>query len=212
MPFLHDGVARSVFPIRPSASRLGHVMTTQRVADLRLRSSTGPTRTQVWWPLLEEPGDADGLLLFLVDARLGEDAVSWLRELATLARLVIVAAPCATDGVCWSLPDATTALEWAADHAGELEADPARLLIGGNGFGAELATAVAAHAAANGWPLLERRILVLDDPPDRAAPPGIAPATVVTDAGASDPALVGDVARSLTTTPSRPEVMSASVT
>ena len=187
-------------------------MTTQRVADLRLRSSTGPTRTQVWWPLLEEPGDADGLLLFLVDARLGEDAVSWLRELATRARIVIVAAPCATDGLCWSLPDATTALEWAADHAGELEADPARLLIGGNGFGAELATAVAAHAAADGWPLLERRILMLDDPPDGVATPGIAPATVVTAAGASDPNVVAEVARSLTASRSRPELSGAGVT
>jgi hypothetical protein len=211
MPFVHDGVARSVFPIRPFASRLGRVMTTQRVADLRLRSSTGPTRTQVWWPLLEEPGDADGLLLFLVDARLGEGAVSWLRELATRARIVIVAVPCATDGVRWTLPDATTALEWAADHASELEADPARLLIGGNGSGAELATAVAAHAAVAGWPLLERRILLVTDPPGGAAPSGIAPAIVVTDADASDPALVGDVARSLTETPSRPEVLSASV-
>ena len=140
-------------------------------------------RTQVWWPVLPEPGQADGLLLFLVDARLGEAAVGWLRELATRARIVIVAVPCATDRdgvVCWSLPDATTALEWAADHAGELEADPARLLIGGNGIGADLATAAAAHAAAAGWPRLERRILLPTDPPDGASPPGIAPATVVT--------------------------------
>jgi acetyl esterase/lipase len=193
-------------------------MTLQRVADLRLRSSTGPTRTRVWWPFLPEPGQADGLLLFLVDARLGEDSVGWLRELATRARIVIVAAPCATDrGVCRSLPDATTALEWAADHTGELDADPARLLVGGNGIGADLATAAAAHAAAAGWPLLERRILLPTGPPDGASRPGIAPATVVTFgdalwqhaddverlhyADASDPSLVADLARSLAASP-----------
>ena len=173
----------------------------------------------MWWPVLPEPGQADGLLLFLVDARLGEDPVGWLRELASRARIVIVAAPCATDrdrDVRWSLPDATTALEWAADNAAQLEADPARLLIGGNGIGADLATAVAAHAAAAGWPLLERRILLHTEPPDRAPPPGIAPATVVTFgaaswpgaddverlhyADASDPSLVCDVARSLAAT------------
>jgi len=195
-------------------------MTVQRGADLRLRSSTGPTRTQVWWPVLSEPGEADGLLLFLVDSRLGEHSVGWLRELASRARIVIVAAPCATDRdgvVCWSVPDATTALEWAADNAGQLEADPARLLIGGNGLGADLATAVAAHAAAAGWPLLERRILLPTEPPDGASPPGIAPATMATFgdalwpvsddverlhyADASDPSLVLDVARSLVVTP-----------
>src|SRR5689334_5633976 len=69
----------------------GMTSTLQRVADLRLRSSAGPTRTRVWWPVA--PGDGPtGLLLVFVDAAV---EAPWLRELASLAQLVIVAAPCA---------------------------------------------------------------------------------------------------------------------
>ena len=45
-----------------------------------------------------------------------------------------------------ALADATAAVEWAADHAAELDADPGRLLVGGEGTGAWLATAVALEA------------------------------------------------------------------
>ena len=97
----------------------------QRVADLRLRSSDGPMRTRVWWPASREAGMPTGLLLFFVDAAVGEQ--DWLRELATEAQVVIVAAPCAQDSdaiVRARVRDGTAALEWAAEHAGQLEADP----------------------------------------------------------------------------------------
>ncbi len=74
----------------------------QRVADLRLRSSDGPMRTRVWWPLSHHAGVPVGLLLFFVDAAMGEQ--DWLRELATEAQVVVVAAPCAQD------PDAIVGL------------------------------------------------------------------------------------------------------
>ena len=159
--------------------------TLQRVADLRLRSSAGPTRTRVWWPLA--PGDGPtGLLLVFVDAAV---EAPWLRELASLAQLVIVAAPCAPgpDAVVRAgRRDATTALEWAGGHARQLEADPDRLLVGGVGIGAALADAAAQEAAERGWPRLTHRILI----PLGAAPPepGIAaaPAIVVT-VGEDDP-------------------------
>ena len=48
--------------------------------------------------------------------------------------------------------DGTTVLEWAAEHAAELGADPARLLVGGQGAGGAVAAAVASQARAAGWP------------------------------------------------------------
>ena len=138
--------------------------TVQRVADLRLRSSAGPTRTRVWWPVAPDDGVPTGLLLFFVDATV--DA-PWLRELASLAQLVVVAAPCAhgPDAVVRaSRRDAAIALEWAADHAHQLEADRGRLFVGGIGIGAALAEAAVAEADEQGWPPLAGRILIpLDD-------------------------------------------------
>lgn len=153
--------------------------TLQRVADLRLRSSAGPTRTRVWWPVA--PGDGPtGLLLVFVDATV---EAPWLRELASLAQLVIVAAPCAPgpDAVVRAgRRDAATALEWAAGHAPQLEADPDRLLVGGVGIGAALADAAAQEAAERGWPRLARRVLVPFGAPAPEEPGDAAPATVVT--------------------------------
>ncbi|HSK38042.1 MAG TPA: alpha/beta hydrolase fold domain-containing protein, partial [Actinomycetota bacterium] len=59
-----------------------------------------------------------------------------------------------------AVQDAATALEWAADHAAELDADPARLLVAGEGFGAGLAAAVCLHARDQGWPIVGRQLLL----------------------------------------------------
>jgi hypothetical protein len=154
--------------------------TLQRVADLRLRGSAGATRTRVWWPVAPDPRTTTGLLLFFVDATVEAE---WLRELASLAQLVVVAAPCAPapDAVVRAgRRDAAVALEWAADHAHQLEADRSRLLVGGIGLGAALADAAADEAARQGWPPLAGRILIplATPPPERTA--AAPPATVVT--------------------------------
>jgi hypothetical protein len=187
MPFAHNGLARSAFPFwRGPREAVGAMTTTlQRVADLRLRSSAGPTRTRVWWPASPDRGTT-GLLLFFVDTTV---EAPWLRELASLAQLVIVAAPCAPEPdavVRAERRDATTALEWAGEHARQLEADPGRLLVGGIGIGAGLADAAAREAAAIAWPRLTRRVLIPLDapPPGRAA--AATPATLVT-VGAAEP-------------------------
>jgi acetyl esterase/lipase len=70
-----------------------------------------------------------------------------------------------------------TALEWAAEHARELEADPARLVVGGSGAGAALAAAAALAARDHGWPPIARQL------PDLA--------------GAVDESVLDDLARSL---------------
>jgi acetyl esterase/lipase len=48
--------------------------------------------------------------------------------------------------------DGMTVLEWAAEHAAELGADPGRLLVAGQGAGGAVAAAVATQARAAGWP------------------------------------------------------------
>jgi len=156
----------------------------QREADLRLRSTAGPMRTRVWWPAARSADT--GLLLFFADARVGD--VPWLPELASAAQLVVVAAPCAHDAdavVRTSLNEGMTALQWAADHAGQLEADPRRLMVGGIGMGAALANAAAAEAGAFNWPTIARQLLIPLDVacPDVPRSPGAAPFTAVTSGG-----------------------------
>ena len=168
-------------------------MSSQRVAELRLRSSGGPLRTRVWWPHSPAPGATSGLLMFFVDT--GADVAgagcegAWLRDLATRAGVVVVAVSCAlirdtSHGAC--LDNAMAALEWAADHARELEADPGRLVVGGTGTGAALAAAAALCARDRRWPPIARQLLVGLDFESAGlsvlatAPDDVAPATVVT--------------------------------
>jgi acetyl esterase/lipase len=161
----------------------------QRVADLRLRASAGPLRTRVWWPASPGPGAAVGVLLLFVDARLADTTAPWLRELASRAQLVIVSAPCAPtpDAVIHAcLRDATAAVEWAGEHAAELDAEPGRLFVGGIGLGAALAAAAALEARDRGWPAIAGQLLIQPDlhghdlPVLDRSPVGVAPATVVT--------------------------------
>jgi acetyl esterase len=48
--------------------------------------------------------------------------------------------------------DAVAAYKWTVEHAGELGADPARLGVGGDSAGGNLAAGVAIEAARRGWP------------------------------------------------------------
>jgi acetyl esterase len=70
-----------------------------------------------------------------------------------------------------TLEDGITATTWAADHAGELGADPRRLVVAGVAAGAAVAAAVALRARAAGWPTVARQVLLRPDL-GRAAAPG----------------------------------------
>ena len=195
MPFVHKRVAKWAFPFSARTTQAvgmtAPTMSAQRVAELRLRSSGGPLRTRVWWPHSPASGTTSGLLMFFVDtgADVADRDAAWLRDLASRAGLVVVAVSCAlirdvAHGAC--LDNAMAAIEWAADHARELEADPGRLVVGGTGTGAALAAAAALHARDRRWPPIARQLLVQPDFDGAGlsglatAPDDVAPATVVT--------------------------------
>ena len=115
-------------------------------ADLRLR---GGLDVQVTWPAATREPPA--LLVVLPGA--SEDAPIW-RRIATAIPAVLLA----VRGRRFA--DAREALEWGADHAAELGADPRRLLLAADHGGAGLVAALARHARDRGWPPIARHVLV----------------------------------------------------
>jgi hypothetical protein len=105
-----------------------------RTAAIRLRGGAGPIWARVHWP---PDGRVRPPLLVLFGA--ATDA----RRLALRDGVVVLAIAAVDD-----LADARAAVGWAADHAAELDADPARLLVAGTPRAAE----VARLAADEGWP------------------------------------------------------------
>jgi acetyl esterase/lipase len=148
-----------------------------RVADVQLRGRGGPLRARAYWPApasasAPTPTSAPSLvpsgrppLLVLFPRGTGSDG--WTegvgRGLCSLAGLVVLAVryrPPAPDSLGAALDDATTATQWAADHAAELGADPGRLVVAGEGAGADLAATMARQALDHGWPPILRQVLV----------------------------------------------------
>jgi alpha/beta hydrolase fold len=88
-------------------------------------------------------------------------------------------------GVVARLEDGAVALEWTADHAAQLGADGAPLLLAGLGPGAAAAATLAIRSHDAGWPAVARQVLVHPrfdgDPP--SPPRGVAPATVIGESG-----------------------------
>ncbi|MEV0288762.1 MULTISPECIES: alpha/beta hydrolase fold domain-containing protein [unclassified Kribbella] len=121
-------------------------MTTVRSAAVQLRGSSGPIWARVYWP--PASGTSPPLLVFLPGAG---DPDPECRQLCRRGGLVILAGPTSPQ-YDEAVADAKAIVGWAADHAVELQADPARLLITGTGDGARVAAAVTRLAADEGWP------------------------------------------------------------
>jgi hypothetical protein len=156
-------------------------MPRNRIAALQLRGSTSPLPVRVYWPSQEAP--QPGPLLVFCMAGAGTQA--WPRGPGTEAScrglsenpgLTVLSVGCdpADPG------PGTQVLEWAAEHAAELGADPGRLLIGGQGAGGTAAAALALDTRARGWPPVTRQVLISAGPVAPRAVAGAAPATVVT--------------------------------
>jgi hypothetical protein len=150
MPFLHDGHKRSAFPFPArEAQDAGMRSDTQR-ADLRLR---GGVDVEVTWP----PTPAEAPALLVVVNGTGDAWQALCRRIPAVLLTVRGA----------SFDDAREALEWGADHAYELGADPTRLLLGADCAGTGLVAALARHARDRGWPHIARHVLI--DPEIRPA-------------------------------------------
>jgi acetyl esterase/lipase len=142
----------------------------RRTADLHLRGREGSVTVRVRWPVTDAPRPP--LALFLPDAgpASGVDAADdeLCRELCAGLAAVTLCAPWSThgDGAPYSpLERASAALEWSADHAAELGADPARIVVAGRGAGAAAAAVLAVRARDRGWPGIVRQLLFLASPP-----------------------------------------------
>jgi acetyl esterase len=124
-------------------------MSRNRIADLQLRGSTSPLPVRVYWPSQVASQPAPLLVFCMVGAGAGAgtDAEETCRGLSQDRGLLVLAVSCPAGA-----RDAMTVLEWAAEHAAELGADPGRLLVTGQGAGGAVATEVAAQARAAGWP------------------------------------------------------------
>jgi acetyl esterase/lipase len=161
-----------------------------RFADLRLRGPSGRVRARLHWPAPADERSRPALLVFfhcMGEAHsLGGAADPLLRGLCSHAGVLVLAPSCQTTAGDLQLHDAIAVVEWAADHAVELGADPARLLIAGAGAGGDLAAAVALYARDQGWPVLTCQILInpiLDTVRTGTASgelAGLAPAIVIT--------------------------------
>jgi acetyl esterase len=122
-------------------------MSRNRIADLQLRGNTSPLPVRVYWPGQTASQPRPLLVFCMVGAGAGTGAEATCRSLSEDPGLVVLAVPCLTGA-----QDGTTVLEWAAEHAAELGADPGRLLVAGQGAGGAVAAAVASQAQAAGWP------------------------------------------------------------
>jgi acetyl esterase/lipase len=124
-----------------------------RRAAVQLRGTTGPIWARIYWPPGSGPGRPPPPLLIYFAGSEAADADPECRQLCLRGGLVILAGP-STTPYDVALADAQAIVGWAADHATELEADPARLLISGRGDGLALATEVSRIAGQEGWPEL----------------------------------------------------------
>ena len=126
-----------------------------RVADVHLRGPAPRARTRVYWPAAGENRPA--LVVAFTPSPAAEGDAPVDRLVDRLGAVVLAVA--AADVVA-----AHAAVTWAADHAGELGADPDRLAVVGVGSAAALAERVVELAADEGWPPLRHVALVR--PPD----------------------------------------------
>ena len=169
----HDGDAGSDFPCAARGSTMPSMNGFDdelRVADLRLRAAGGPLAVRVRWP---EAGDDRGdppVIVLLPDAgpangvRPIDDRLA--HELCARVGAIVLCAPWAArddDARRSALSRAEATLDWAADHAAELGADPGRLAVAGRGAGAAAAALLALRAGETGWPRLARQVLVVDE-------------------------------------------------
>jgi acetyl esterase len=139
-------------------------MTGTRIADLTLRGAEGRMRARVSWPACAGPVSPAALVFF---------PESWFHSGNTDVAELLASGLCAVAGlvvvlVHWrrsrgydaAVRDATAAIEWVADHATELDADPRMLLVGAEGDASAVVVEVARGARERGWPPIVGELFV----------------------------------------------------
>jgi acetyl esterase len=136
-----------------------------RIADVQLRGLGGRIAARAYWPVPDGTVTAPALLVLVHGHDPGGGDLDTADALCRSA--------CADMGVVVlsvdyrsatadprALQDSTAAVHWAADHAAELGADPAQLLLAGTGICAGLAAAVARRARDDGWPAIKLHVSI----------------------------------------------------
>jgi acetyl esterase len=130
-------------------------MTGSRIADLTLRGAEGRMRARVTWPACAGPTAPAALVFFPQGWFHGGGDVADLvgAGLCTTAAIVLILVHWRwSTGYDAAVRDAASAIEWVADHADELDADPQRLFVGGEGDAAAVVADVVRDARQHGWP------------------------------------------------------------
>ncbi|HEX6389443.1 MAG TPA: alpha/beta hydrolase fold domain-containing protein [Solirubrobacteraceae bacterium] len=133
-------------------------MTGSRIADLTLRGTEGRMRARVSWPASAGPGASAALVFFpqgWFHGAGGDVAELVCAGLCTTASIVLVLVHWRrSTGYDAAVRDATSAIGWIADHAADLDADPQRLFVGGEGDAAPVVAEVVREARHSGWPAI----------------------------------------------------------
>jgi acetyl esterase/lipase len=156
MRIAHDGDAGSDFRAAPWRWTIGPMPTNDalhRVADLRLRGA-GPAPVRVRWPAGAATPTPLAVYLPGLEVEAGDDELC--AELCASVGAVVLCAPWGSCG----LERAAGVLEWAADHAHELGADPGRLVLAGSGAGAAACVVLGRRARGRGWPRITHQLVM----------------------------------------------------
>jgi hypothetical protein len=154
-------------------------------AQLRLRGDDGPLSAQLVWPA----AGATAAMVLLFDA--GEPDAAGHAELvcrsaAGAPAILSLSAGCRRGR---ELEDGVRSIEWTADHAAQLGAEGAGLILAGLRGGAAVAAALAVRARDDGWPDVIHQLLIQPrfdaSSPSTAPLSGVAPATVIGEDEAS---------------------------
>jgi hypothetical protein len=145
------------------------------IAQFHLRFGRTSVEAQIYWPRRPLLPEATSLIVMLADEATPRNAELIARGLTARADVVVLRVP---DRV-----QSLAALIWAADHAHELGGQADRVMVAGCGASGACAARLAIRARDNGWPVLQRQVLVhprfsITCPPPRRLV-GVAAATIV---------------------------------
>jgi acetyl esterase len=160
-----------------SAGGTGEPEPVADIKELEIPGPAGPLPVRVYRP------DRDGPLPVLVYYYGGGWSLGTLDTCDGVCRMLTNAAGCVTVAAGYRLApehkfpaaveDCHAGAQWAAAHAAELGADPARLAVGGDSSGGNLAAAVALLARERGRPAIMHQLLVYPNTDYRAGTPSM---------------------------------------